>query len=50
MAKKSELDFTKRTIVVLAQEMIEAKRAFDRSFASLKALAKEQGIKLPKPE
>lgn len=50
MAKKTELDFTKRTLVAMAQEMVNAKSAVDRSFAAFKALAKEHGIKLPKPE
>ncbi|TCU75113.1 hypothetical protein EDE08_103330 [Bradyrhizobium sp. R2.2-H] len=50
MAPKTELDFTKRTLAAMAQEMVNAKSAVDRSFAMFKAIAKEHGIKLPKPE
>ena len=50
MAKKTDIDFTKRTIAAMAQEMVNAKSAIDRSFAAFKALAKEHGIKLPKPD
>jgi hypothetical protein len=50
MASKTDMDFTKRTVLAMAQEMVNAKSAVDRSFAMFKALAKEQGIKLPKPE
>ncbi|MBR0735771.1 hypothetical protein JQ581_02430 [Bradyrhizobium liaoningense] len=50
MASKTELDFTKRTIAQMAQEMVNAKSAFDRSFTMFKAIAKEHGVKLPKPE
>ncbi|MHB0768174.1 hypothetical protein ACYCVF_29665 [Bradyrhizobium sp. 1.29L] len=50
MAKKTDTDFTKRTIATMAQEMVNAKSAFDRSFTIFKALAKEHGVKLPKPE
>lgn len=50
MAKKTDTDFTQRTIAAMAQEMVNAKSAIDRSFTAFKALAKEHGIKLPKPD
>ncbi|GAA0030214.1 hypothetical protein [Bradyrhizobium ottawaense] len=50
MAKKTDVDFTQRTIAAMAQEMVNAKSAIDRSFAAFKALAREHGIKLPKPD
>ncbi|MCK1498000.1 hypothetical protein [Bradyrhizobium sp. 188] len=50
MAKKTDMDFTKRTVIAMAQEMVNAKSAVDRSFAAFKALAKEHGVKMPKPD
>ncbi|MCK1322934.1 hypothetical protein IVB45_20785 [Bradyrhizobium sp. 4] len=50
MAKKTDMDFTKRTVIAMAQEMVNAKSAVDRSFAAFKALAKEHGVKMPKAD
>ncbi|WP_167767748.1 hypothetical protein [Bradyrhizobium frederickii] len=50
MASKTDNEFTTRTVMAMAQEMVNAKSAMDRSFAMFKALAKEHGVKLPKPE
>lgn len=50
MASKTDKEFAKRTVAVMAQEMVNAKSALDRSFKVFKALAKEHGVKLPKPE
>lgn len=50
MASKTDKEFTTRAVMAMAQEMVNAKSAFDRSFTMFKALAKEHGVKLPKPE
>ncbi|MCK1629668.1 hypothetical protein [Bradyrhizobium sp. 162] len=50
MAKKTDMDFTKRTVIAMAQEMVNAKSAVDRSFTAFKALAKEHGVKMPKAD
>lgn len=50
MASKSDKEFASRTVMAMAQEMVNAKSAFDRSFTIFKALAKEHGVKMPKPD
>lgn len=52
MASKADKEFTARKVMLMAmaQEMVNAKSAFERSFTMFKAIAKEHGVKLPKPE
>ncbi|MGY3615926.1 hypothetical protein [Bradyrhizobium sp. USDA 10063] len=46
---KTDKEFTTRALTAMAQEMVNAKSAFERSFTIFETLAKEHGIKMPEP-
>lgn len=45
--KTANLDFTQRTILVLANEATELQQQAQRILATIQALAKEQGVPTP---
>lgn len=45
--KTTTLDFTQRTILVLANEAAELQHQAQRILATIQALAKEQGVPTP---
>lgn len=45
--KTADLDFTQRTLLVLANEAIELQQQAQRILATVQALAKEQGVPTP---